>query len=285
MSSRIVYLNGRFLPIEEAHISVMDRGFLFGDGVYEVIPLFHGKLFKAREHLQRFKKSLAAIRLEVVFEEKDFLDILAQLLQRNPHQGENRSVYLQITRGVAESREHIFPHNASPTIFIQCTPINPPSVEALSGGAKALILPDIRWAQCHIKAITLLPNVLIAQQAFDVDAKEAILIRNGMAIEGIASNLFMVKNGTLITPPANGSILRGVTRDVILELAHQHHVPFIESDIPQDTLKEADEIWMSGSLKEILPIVQIDNIPVADGKVGPMWRQFFKYYQEAKLNN
>lgn len=280
MSNRIVYLNGNFIPLNEARISVMDRGFLFGDGVYEVIPMFGGKFLRPLEHLRRLKNSIAAIRLNLTLQEDKFLDIFEQLLKRNPDQGENRAIYLQITRGVVENRDHVFPENVEPTIFIQCTTITPLSEEILGIGAKAITVPDIRWAQCYIKAITLLPNVLLAQQAKEAGAKEAIMIRDGMAKEGVSSNLFIVKKDTLITPPADHSILRGVTHDLILEIAKKHSIPFSEQVIPEETLREADEIWMTGSLKEILPIIQVDDYPIGTGKTGPMWREVFKYYQE-----
>lgn len=283
MPSRIVYLNNAFLPLDQAHISVMDRGFLFGDGVYEVIPMFQGKLLRPHEHLQRFKKSLEAIRLDYAFEEKFFTDIFETLFQRNPDQGLDRAFYLQITRGAYENREHIFPKQLSPTIFAQCTPLTPLSVETLSHGAKAITVPDIRWAHCFVKAITLLPNVLLAQQALENDAKEAIMIRDGLAIEGVSSNLVIIKDGTLITPPADGHILSGVTRMLIFEIAKQLQIPVIEKDIPLELLKTADEVWMTGSLKEILPITQIDETVVGNGQVGPLWHQFFQLYQRAKV--
>lgn len=280
MLNRIVYLNGNFVPLNEARISVMDRGFLFGDGVYEVIPMFGGQLFRPSEHLRRLKNSIAAIRLNLELQEDKFLAIFEQLIQRNPDQGENRAVYLQITRGVAENRDHVFPENVEPTIFVQCTTFTPMSEDALSLGAKAITVPDIRWAQCYIKAITLLPNILLAQQAKEAGAKEAIMIRDGMAKEGVASNLFIVKEGTLITPPADHSILRGVTHDLILEIAEKQRIPFSEQVIPEQTLREADEIWMTGSLKEILPIIQVDDYSIGTGKTGSMWHRIFKYYQE-----
>lgn len=280
MPNRIVYLNGKFLPLNEAHISVMDRGFLFGDAIYEVIPMFDGRLFRPLEHLQRFKRSIIAISLNLTLQEDKFLEIFEQLIQRNPDQGANRAIYLQVTRGVAENRDHTFSDNMEPTIFAQCTKFTPVNEDVLSIGAKAITVPDIRWAQCYIKAVTLLPNVLLAQQAKKAGAKEAIMIRDGLAKEGTSSNLFIVKNGTLITPPADNSILRGVTHDLILEIAAQQHIPFSEQDIPEQALREADEIWMTGSLKEILPITQLDDSPVGTGKTGPMWYTFFKYYQE-----
>lgn len=281
MPNRIVYLNGKFLPITQANISVMDRGFLFGDGVYEVIPVFENKLFRAEQHLVRLQKSLAGIRLSLPTH-IDIPAIIDELIQRNSEQGANRAIYMQITRGAPATRDHAFPTNTAPTIFMQSTAFTPATIESLSGGAKAITVNDIRWHHCYIKAITLLPNVLFAQQAKEANAKEAILIRDGMAMEGTSSNLFIVKDDVLITPPATHEILKGVTRDLVLELAEKHHIKYREQEIPREMLYNADEVWMTGSIKEILPITQIDDAQVADGKVGPMWRRMFEYYQQAK---
>jgi D-alanine transaminase len=281
MSSRIVYLNGKFLPIAEAHISVMDRGFLFGDGVYEVIPVFENKLFRAEQHLARLQQSLAGIHLSLPAN-IDIPAIIDELIRRNPEQGANRAIYMQVTRGASIMREHTFPTDAAPTIFMQSTAFTPATIESLSGGAKVITVNDIRWHHCFIKAITLLPNVLLAQEAKEKNAKEAVLIRDGMAMEGTSSNLFIVKDDVLITPPATHEILKGGTRDLILELAEQHGIEYREQEIPREMLYNADEVWMTGSIKEILPITQIDDAQVADGKVGPMWRRMFEHYQQAK---
>ena len=282
MSSRIVYLNGQFLPIEQAQISVMDRGFLFGDGVYEVIPLFAGRLFHAAAHLTRLRASLAAISLSLP-PELDIMVVIQQLILRNSDQGENRAIYLQITRGAPPAREHTFPATSiAPTVFLQSTTFTPTSAAVLQQGARAITVPDIRWQHCFIKAITLLPNILAAEQAKQQDAKEVIWIRDGMALEGASSNLFTVKDGVLYTPPADKNILCGITRNFILTLATQEQILVKEQAIPQASLRQADEVWMTGSLKEILPITHIDEYTVGDGRVGPLWQRVFRCYQQAK---
>lgn len=281
-SQRIVYLNGNFIPINQAHISVLDRGFLFGDGVYEVIPMFNGKLFRAEQHLQRLQRSLQSIQLNYTVNTAEWLTIFDSLLKQNVQPELSQMIYLQITRGAATDRAHLFPNDIKPTIFAQTSPFKPTSIEELSAGAAAITVDDIRWQWCHIKAITLLPNVLFTLQAKNKDAKEAILIRDGNALEGTSSNLFIVKNGVIITPPLSPNILAGVTRELILELAKTHDLPFAETKISETALREADEIWMTGSVKEILPITRLDDKPVGSGKVGPVWHKLIKLYSSLK---
>lgn len=281
-SGRIVYLNGQFIPVEKAYISVMERGFLFGDGVYEVIPVFNGKFFCYSAHIQRLKISLAAIKLELPFD-LDHLSVLCkEVLKLNAEQGPQQSLYLQITRGVGETREAAFPAKVTPTVFIQSSPARSRTFEQLVQGASAITVQDIRWAWCYVKAITLLPNILFAEQAKAAGADEAILIRDGLAWEGTSSNLFIVKNGILITPPANRQILRGVTRDLVLELAQQQGISCREDLIAENELGQAHEVWVTGSIKEILPITKINDSPIADGKVGPVWHKLYQAYQSYK---
>jgi len=235
-STRIVFLNGEYLPLHQAKISVMDRSFLFGDGVYEVIPLFNKKLFRPHPHLKRLAESLRAIKINFDIDETAFINIFEQLIQRNPEFGDNQVFYIQISRGADEVRNHLFPENVEPTVFIQNAPIPPMNITELSQGAAAITVDDIRWQWCYIKSINLLPNVLFAQQAKEAGAKEAILIRDGMALEGSSSNLFIVKNGILITPPATQQILCGITRNYILELATQAQIPVKEEAISKAEL-------------------------------------------------
>ncbi len=281
-TSRIVFLNGEFLPVDKAYISVMDRGFLFGDGVYEIIPVFNHQLFLAKEHLQRLRNSLAAINLPFGQEDGQIISLCQQLMLRNPEQGADRAIYIQITRGAAENREHCFPVKVPPTFFMQCSETSPSTAAELEKGARAITVPDIRWQWCHIKAISLLPNVLLAQQAKAAHAKEAILIRDGMAIEGAISNLFIVKEGVIITPPTTHEILPGVTRNLLLQLAEKNHLPFREESIPEASLFAADEVWMTGSIKEVLPIVRINNSVIGNGKVGPISLRMLQLYQGYK---
>ncbi|HVV69792.1 MAG TPA: aminotransferase class IV [Gammaproteobacteria bacterium] len=283
-SSRIVYLNGQFLPVEQATVSVMDRGFLFGDGVYEVIPIFNSRFFLPKRHLQRLKRSLTAVEIDFAVDEDQLLALFEELLQRNTEQGDTQVLYVQITRGAALNRDHLFPEGVKPTLFAQCTAVKPLTEAEMRQGSHAITVQDTRWAWCYIKAITLLPNVLSAQHARQVGAREAILLRDGVALEGCSSNLFIVKDGVIITPPANYQILGGVTRDIVLELARSNQMPVKEASVTENMLRHADEVWMTGSVKEVLPITQLDDKPVGTGKVGAVWEKMQRLYQDAKKN-
>lgn len=276
----IAYLNGAFLPLEEAHISVMDRGFLFGDGVYEVIPVYGGRLFRLAHHLKRLQNSLDAVRIRNPLTDAEWDAMLAELVARNT--GGDQAVYLQVTRGVAPKRDHAFPADTRPTVFAMSTPAAAPRDIAAEQGVRAVTLQDIRWQHCNIKAITLLPNVLLRQQAIEADTAEAILIKSGHAIEGAASNIFIVSNGLLITPPNGPALLPGITRDLIIELAAAYAIPYRETDIPEDDLFDAEEIWLTSSTREISPVVQLDDRVISGGKPGPLWRRMIELYQEYK---
>ena len=276
----IAFLNGAFLPLQDASVPVMDRGFLFGDGVYEVIPVYAGKLFRLDHHLKRLRNSLDAIRIEKPLSNADWQSMLNELVSRNEEP--DQAVYLQVTRGVAAKRDHAFPPDCKPTVFAMSTSM-PPSVDIDKiSGATAVTFPDIRWKLCNIKAITLLPNVLLRQQAIDAGAAEAILIRDGYAVEGAASNLFIVKDGMLITPPNSPTLLPGVTRDLIIELAANHAVAFREADISEAELFSADEIWLSSSTREISPVTLLDETVISNGKPGPVWKHMISLYQDCK---
>jgi D-alanine transaminase len=274
MTVPIVYLNGDYLPLDEAKVSVLDRGFLFGDGVYEVIPVYGGKPFRLAEHLERLDNSLAGIRMTSPLSAGQWADLFGRLIQGDHDQ----SIYLQITRGAAPKRDHAFPKDTPPTVFAMCSPIAP----IPASGARAVTVPDIRWDWCHIKAVTLLANVLLRQQAVDQGCAEAILIRDGQAIEGAASNLFAVIDGVLTTPPKGNRILPGITRDLAVELARANAVPYQERDIAADELTRAEEVWVTSSTREILPIVELDGRSVGNGTPGPMWTRMNRLYQEFK---
>jgi D-alanine transaminase len=274
------YLNGEFQPLSKTQVSVMDRGFLFGDGVYEVIPVYGGRLFRLAHHLKRLRNSLDGVRIANPLCSDAWETMLTELVARN--EGLDQAVYLQVTRGVAARRDHAFPENSSPTLFAMSTPM-PDAVDIDSiTGIAAITLPDIRWKLCNIKAITLLPNVLLRQQAIDSDGAEAILIKDGLATEGAASNLFMVDNGLLITPPNGPALLPGITRDLILELAANHAIPFREADISQAQLFSADEIWLTSSTREISPVIRLDDNVIGGGVPGPLWRRMIGLYQHYK---
>jgi D-alanine transaminase len=274
------YLNGTFLPLEDASVPVMDRGFLFGDGVYEVIPVYAGRLFRLAHHLQRLRNSLQAVHIDNPLADSDWETMLTELVNRNAIP--DQAVYLQVTRGVAAQRDHAFPADTQPTLFAMSTPMTASADIDSIAGATAITLPDVRWKLCNIKAITLLPNVMLRQQAVDAGAVEAILIKDGYAIEGAASNVFIVKNDLLITPPNGPALLPGITRDLIIELAANHAMPFREADITEAELFAADEIWLSSSTREISPVTLLDDTVISAGKPGPLWKRMITLYQQYK---
>ncbi|HEC20195.1 MAG TPA: D-amino acid aminotransferase [Gammaproteobacteria bacterium] len=275
----IVYLNNEFLPAEQACIPVLDRGFIFGDGVYEVIPAYGRRLFRLDEHLQRLHNSLTAVRIPNPLSREGWATMLNELIAQNEH--DDQSLYLQVTRGSAQ-RDHAMPEEPVPTVFAMSNPLQPVSDSMREQGIAAITLDDIRWQRCHIKAISLLPNILLRQEALDNDAAEAILIRDGLATEGAASNLFIVSRGKLITPPTGPFLLPGITRDLILELAEANHIPFVEQNISRDELKNADEIWLTSSTKEILAVTRLDGEAVGGGKPGPLYQRMLALYQDYK---
>jgi D-alanine transaminase len=276
MGNDIVYLNGQYLPLAEAKISVLDRGFLFGDGVYEVIPAYAGKLFRLQNHLQRLDNSLKSIRLPNPYTHGQWQELLAKLLKPDLDQ----SVYLQITRGAAPKRDHAFPQGVAPTVFAMVSTINPHTDG--ENGLKAISLEDSRWKLCDTKAITLLANVLLRQAAVEQGCAEALLFKDGYLTEGAASNAFVVLNGTLMTPPNGPAILPGITRDIILEIARDNHIPCREQAIAKADLGRASEIWVTSSTREIIPIVELDGAKIADGKPGPVWKAFHTLFQAYK---
>ena len=276
MDNKNVYLNGQYLPLCDAKISVMDRGFLFGDGIYEVIPAYSGHLFHFSEHIERLEHSLSSIRLANPYNRAQWLDILMPLLDVD----QDQSIYLQVTRGVAPTRDHAFPENITPTVFAMSSNIVP--FAGLDAGVKAISVDDSRWELCNVKATTLLANILLRQQAVEKGCAEAILVREGYVTEGAASNIFAVIDGILITPPKSHEILPGVTRDVILELARQNNIPYSEDILSLDALKTAGEIWLTSSTREIIPVVQLDDEIIANGKPGLMWKTMNRLFQAYK---
>jgi D-alanine transaminase len=276
MATDIVYLNGEYLPVTEAKVSVMDRGFLFGDGVYEVIPAYSGRLFRLDDHMVRLDNSLKSIRLQNPHNREQWRNLLTGLLKPDTDQ----SIYLQITRGAAPKRDHAFPNEVKPTVFAMVSTINPHTDE--NSGLKAISLEDSRWKLCDTKAITLLANVLLRQQAVDAGCVESILFKDGYLTEGAASNVFAVIDGVLMTPPKSPAILPGITRDVILEIAEKNQLPHREQAISKDEMRNASEIWITSSTREIIPIVEWDGLKVGEGKPGPVWKDYFKLFQAYK---
>ena len=274
-----VYLNGEFIAPDAAKVSVFDRGFVFADGVYEVIPSYGGRLFRLAQHLERLEQSLDGIRLQNPLSAAAWGAVFERLLAQFGKA--DQYVYLQITRGAAP-RDHAFPAGVAPTVFAFAKRIEYPSASLIEQGVTAVTLPDIRWSRCDIKSIALLPNVLMRQQAVDGDAVEAILLRDGCVTEGAASNVFVVYQQQLLTPPKGPFILPGITRDLVVELARSSAVDFAERPLTETELRRADEVWMTSSTKEILPIVRIDGRPVGNGRPGALHARLFAAYQDYK---
>lgn len=275
----IVYLNGEFLPLQDAKVSVNDRGFLFGDGVYEVTPAYGGRLFRFPQHLARMRKGLAAIGID--FDDAVLEAVKNELLARNGLDASPAAyVYVQVTRGAAH-RTHAFPDPpVPPGVYGFANPYHRPSVERWAQGFRAVTVPDQRWARADIKAIALLPNVLAQQAAVDAGVGNAVFVRDGMAMEGAHNNLFAVFGGVLATPPKSNYILHGVTRDFVIELADKLGIPVEERAIPLTELYDADELFFTGTTTEIRPAVEVDGRPIGTGKPGPVASRLFKAFLE-----
>jgi len=276
----LAYLNGAWQPLEETRVPVLDRGFLFGDGVYEVIPVYSGRPFRLKQHLQRLENNLAAIRIDKPLSHDEWKVIIERLIE--DHGAVDQALYLQVTRGIAPKRDHAFPAKVNPTVFAMTNRLPEPDPERNLQGYAAITVIDERWNNCHIKAITLLANLLARQEAVDSDAQEAIFIRDGKAVEGAASNLFIVHDRLLITPPGSRDLLPGITRDFVLELAADHGIPYAEAEIPVEELRKADEIWVTSSIREVLPITLLDGKPVGSGKAGPGWLRMQELFELGK---
>ncbi len=276
-----IYLNGQYMPIEEARISVLDRGFIFGDGVYEVIPVYSRKPFRLDSHLRRLQHSLDGIRLANPHSDAEWTAIISELIKRNA--AHDQYLYLHITRGVAK-RDHAFPSPpVKPTVFMMSNPLLTPPAALLASGVGAVSAEDNRWLRCDIKAIALLPNVLLRQMAVDAGCAETILIReNEFMTEGAASNIFVVKNGKLLAPPKDNLMLPGITYDVVLEIAAANHIPHEVRRISAVEVFAADELLLTSSTKEVLAITTLDGKPVGTGKPGPMFARLHRLYQDFK---
>ena len=272
-----VYLNGAFMPVEEAQVSVLDRGFLFGDGVYEVIPVHAGNPLRLPEHLQRLQQSLDAIHLEA---SEPWTEIISDLIELNG--SGDLSVYLQVTRGVASKRDHALPDTSQPTVFLMATPFIPVQDLQQVVGIKAVTVADNRWLRCFIKSICLQPNVLLKEQATQAGAQDAILIRDGLVTEAAAANVFVIKDGVIYTAPKTELILAGITRDLILELLKGGGLECREQAPSAEMLATADEVWISSSTREIVPVIELDGQPVGGGAVGPVWYNAMQLYQGYK---
>lgn len=280
--SDIVYLNGKFMPIEDAYIPVLDRGFIFGDGVYEVIPVYSQQPFRLAEHLRRLQYSLDKIRITNPHSAAEWTRLAGEIIQRNA--GEDQSVYLQITRGVAK-RDHAFPKDAKPTVFMMSSPLVTPASQLVESGVACVTAPDYRWLNCDIKSVSLLGNCMLRQLSADVGATETILFRDGQLTEASSSNVFVVRDGVLLTPPKDHLVLPGITYDVVLEIAGAREFQVEVRAVTEAEVRGADEIWVTSSTKEVLAVTTLDGKPVGDGKPGMLFRRMHALYQTFKKDH
>ena len=275
----IVHLNGKFLPIEEAYVPVLDRGFIFGDGVYEVIPVYSNEPFRMAEHLRRLQYSLDKVGIRNPHSDSEWAQLLAEIVSRN--KGDDQSVYLQVTRGVAK-RDHAFPKDIQPTVFMMSNPLVTPSAAAVDAGVACITAEDYRWLNCDIKSVSLLGNCMLRQRSAEAGATETILFRDGKLTEASSSNVFVVKDGVLYCPPKDHLILPGITYDVVIEIARSREFQLEVRAVSEAEVRNADEIWVTSSTKEVLAVTTLDGKPVGDGRPGMLFRRMHALYQEFK---
>lgn len=279
--SEWVYLDGAFLPASEARISPMDRGFLFGDAVYELIPVYGRKLFRLKEHLARLRYSLGSTLIADPYDEARWTQVLNEVVKRNPW--EDQSLYLQVTRGVAPRRDQAFPQPpVPPTVFVMSSDLRGPTAEQREHGASIITREDYRWLRCDIKVTSLIANCMLRQEAAETGCAEVVLLRDGNVTEGSTSNVFVVKDGIVLTPPKDNMVLPGITYDLALELAKTAGMPFEVRPITLAELYAADEVWLSSSVREVLAVKSVDAMPVGAGTPGPVYRQMYALYQAYK---
>jgi D-alanine transaminase len=274
-----VFLNGRLVAVEDAKISVLDRGFIFGDGVYELVPVYSRVPFRLEEHLVRLERSLGEAKIRNPYSRAQWRQHVHGLIDAQGF--DDQGVYFQVTRGAAK-RDHAFPQNVEPTVFMMSNPlVNPPPAQVERGGP-AVSAQDNRWLRCDIKSISLIGNVLLRQLSAEAGAAETILFRDGKLTEASASNVFIVKQGVIKSPPKSNLILPGITYDVIAELAQANALPMEFRDVSEAEVRGADEVWVTSSSKEVFAIVTLDGKPIGDGKPGPVFRRMYQLYQEFK---
>ena len=275
----MVYLNGKFLPIEEASVSVLDRGFIFGDGVYEVVPVYSRVPFRLDEHLARLERSLGETGIRNPHARGGWRELVYRVIDGQPF--EDQGVYVQVTRGVAK-RDHAFPKNAEPTVFVMSNPlVNPPPDQVARGGS-AVSAADNRWLRCDIKSTSLIANCLLRQLSAQAGSTETILFRDGSLTEASSANVFIVKGGVVAAPPKSNLILPGITYDVVVELARANGIALELREVTEAEVRGADELWVTSSSKEVFPIVELDGRPIGEGKPGAHFQRMYSLYQEFK---
>lgn len=271
-----VYLNGAFTPLSSAKISVLDRGFIFGDGIYEVVPVYGGKPFRMRQHLDRLDRSLGKIRIRQPYTREQWESLVADLISRATDP--NCMVYIQVTRGVAK-RDHAFPQpEVEPTVFAMVAPMALPSQAAREIGLRAISIPDERWLHCDIKSVSLLGNVLAKQAAVDAGVDEVVQFRGEHLTEGASCNIWVASHGRLLAPPKDNLILEGIRYGLLEELSKEAGIPFEMRVVTREEVTAADEIMMSSATREVLPIVELDAKPVGNGKPGPVYQALRRSY-------
>ena len=279
MNDPLVYLNGTMTPLSEAKIPVLDRGFIFGDGVYEVIPIYGRKLFRSEQHMARLFRSLASIQIPNPHTKEQWMALIYNVI--NAYPADDQMVYVQVTRGVAK-RAHAFPKEVTPTVFIMTNTIVPPSAAVREMGVACVSMEDKRWLRCEIKSVSLLGNVLAAQHAAEHDAVESVQFRDGFLTEASASNVWMVKDGKLMGPPKDNLILEGIRYGLIEELCAAEGIPLQARRITRAEVFGADEVLLSSATKEILPVTSMDGQAIGNGKPGPIYKKLYAAYQAAK---
>lgn len=273
------YLNGQYLPVEECRIPALDRGFIFGDAIYELIPVYSAQPFQLQAHLTRLQRSLAQVRISNPHSEYDWQQIISQLIANANL--DQCSIYIQVTRGVA-ARDHAYPTAATPTVFAMVNPWPKQDEMMLSQGLSAVTVEDMRWNRCDIKVTSLLANVMMKQHAIDAQAHEAIFIRDNAVLEGSSTNVFVVSKEHVYTAPKNNLVLPGITRDVVVDLVHACNMPMHEEAVSMEDLTNADEIWLTSSTKECLPVTQLNQQPVGNAQPGKLWRTVYTAFQALK---
>jgi D-alanine transaminase len=276
---QVVYLNGEFVALDNARISVLDRGFIYGDGVYEVVPIYGRQPFRMPQHLRRLQNSLDGIRLANPHTEKQWDTLIHELAAKQPFP--DQALYLQITRGVAK-RDHSFPPGVPPTVFMMSNPLPLPSREQIEDGVAVVTAEDNRWHRCDLKTTSLVANVLMRQLAVDHNAVETVMFRNGYLTEASASNVLIVKHGTVLAPPKDHLILPGITYDATLEVARDAGVPVEVRKVTGAEAMAAEEMWLSSSTKEVLAVTRVDGAPFGDGVPGPVFRKVWQAFQDKK---
>ncbi len=282
----VVYLNGQFMPASEAKISPMDRGFLFGDGIYEVIPSYHGRCIGFSAHIQRLQQGLAALDIHSGLTEQDWRELVQQLLKENG--AGNLGIYLHVSRGTDSKRAHAYPKDIAPTIFAYCFALSaePEADQAKAPRYKAVTAVDLRWQRCHIKSTALLGNVMHHQQAAALGLNECILFdEQDVLTEGSSTNVFIVKHGVVITPPLSHKILPGITRQLLLSILRQYSSLLVEERaVSKAELMAADEVWLTSSSKEVAAVVEIDGKVIGTGEPGVVWQQAQRLFRQHKYS-